>query len=265
MQGEGTADNPYITPEWEDFRAAMEESGVYILIPAGTVWDFSRLMPDGADFGFSGTGNRVYGCGSAFRNLRIKNSTLIDYGLHAVFYDTDFTDMTAEGGTFTAGGYFYHCRFTGRFTGSSVFMRDNPRLLDNEMFFRVSGGKGCSFNLGFYDSASFCRGAYYPVFESPNLRLFGQSSGDNFPVRINDGFIHGTLPFSSASFAANRCIFDIEAAGSIACTGSMSIINADRVTGTHTGFTAVNSKQLRSTEYLAAVGFPIGGDSEEVR
>lgn len=267
MTGTGTQSDPYITPTWEDFCTAMNSSGVYISIPEGTEWDFNDIAPEGASTPFTGSGNTVYGNGSSLRNISIRSGVF--WHTHGCFYDLNFFDIYCASANVISMGEFRHCRFSGKLYGNSVFAAASSAAA-HSMVFGVSG-KGCAFNLAFYDSAVFS-GSFQQALICPNIYFSGESAGNNGILIIRDGLIQGKIPFkvnsqSGVAIYADGCIIDAESDMPLInqATGSSyrkSAVNCDRVTGSVSGFIEADSSTIRSTAFLAAQGFPIGDDDE---
>jgi len=188
----------------------------------------------------------------------------VPYGAYPKIYDINFTNMYFTDGTFSytnnnynSAIYFYHCKASGEFYGSSIFCSGGKHCFEE-----ISGtGKGCSLNLKFAENSRFFYYGYSATLSisNGNVKLSGTSTGTNNTINsAKDSQFTGKMLFSSVAFStADRCIFDMDIEN-ISSNGGTSVINSDRLTGTQSGFLTADSQQIRNAEYLRNIGFPIG-------
>jgi len=266
MQGDGSQANPYIPENWADFVTACETSGAYVSVPQGTVYEFNEIAPAGFSGTIcTGTNLTIYGNGLTINNLRYIGKHFFGDRKNNSLFDINFTNMYFTSGFFAGDNHdsengnflkFYHCRFSGEFYGLSGFCYCNQ-----DIYFRDTDGKGCSFNLAFHDNAvAFGWQFNHSYIYNGNVKLSGESTHSMVGIYAYDSLFTGKMPFSSASFlTANRCIFDMDIKN-ISSDGGTSVLNSDRLTGTQSGFLTADSQQIRNAEYLRNIGFPIGVD-----
>ena len=264
MTGNGTQETPYIPENWADFVTACETSGAYVSVPQGTVYEFNEIAPAGFSGTIcTGTNLTIYGNGLTINNLRYigkhffgdrKNNSLFDINFTNMYFTSGFFAGDTSNSTSTDFLNFYHCRFSGEFYENSSFC-----LCNQNIYFRDTDGKGCSFNLAFYDNAiAFNRRYNYSYIYNGNVKLSGESTASMQGIYAYDSQFTGKMPFSSVAFStADRCIFDMDIEN-ISKSSGTSVLNSDRLTGTQSGFLTADSQQIRNAEYLRNIGFPIG-------
>lgn len=282
MTGTGTQTDPYIITSWAEFTSAASESGAYLAFPeGGGEIDLNDGFEDGIER-LDLACAQIDGNGWTVRNLASPASPtgsprrVFDASSGTIVNDLNFTDMYLSDQFFlygqSYGSKWNKCRFSGKIFSTTT----NPStgggfLYGSASFYR------CSFNI---DGA----GTVYLTnvagsFEACHIHYTGELM-KAAPALMTSCLVSGGFAFSqygnsrygdwtdsNSNSKANVVSAEILGdGGSIQIgrsTSAANIICTDNVSESVTVSSyliGVTAEQMRSADYLASIGFPIGVD-----
>ncbi len=244
MQGAGNPETPYIPETWEEFLSVIKKAGCYVKLPdSGGVYDLNTIYPDGGAY-IEINASFIDG-----NNWEIRNA----YNSH---WSTEtFNDKTIDN---------LHILDLYQDNGSDYdYIIYNRYITFNNCKFSgiISGNNRCLFG---HDSYGLNRCSVNVKFSGNSHQLNSNSMNYQFcNIRIDHT---GSTADNNSSKSAMKCTNSFlehhtnESGYVLSATGYSDIIHSDAgsyILNSDGTKINVTEEQLRDSEYLSSVGFPI--------
>ena len=266
MTGTGTQADPYIVNTWEDFVTAIGTEQAYVEFPENTIIDMNDVISEGI-------GEMIYikctqfdAKGGEIKNLffthggrfLIQNSNWNTYIKNLKLINTRADDT---GFRFFSYGKMQNCIISGSFGGEKMFdLSSNRFVLES-----------CSINAQLQSGTKFTTSQWGDErslnVNNSIINLSGSVRSDGGTLVLNNSILQGKIPtnyFYTLYNSLIDCIVPANASISgHGASGDKGYINSSKFgegVTTSNQYILVTSEQLRDTNYLFDIGFPIGVD-----
>lgn len=257
MTGTGTEKDPLKPETWEEFLTAVATDGAYVSMPEGGEFDMNKLLPDGITTETPLNCAHIAGNGFTIRNLYASGVCAFRRSAAGLVIERlNFVDFYVIGGKTSAVIYALSPNYV--------------ELRESTVSGRIQGNSSSYYAYGVRSKMYRC---------SVNMEcwkysgLSGELDNCNVALEVHDRAATVTLTNSylTGSFAAGitlensaRSVMNaVVESGTVKFTSPTNIlVNSDYIAegvtkNTNSNVLYLTTEQLKSSEYLQSVGFPI--------
>ena len=265
MTGTGTQADPYIVDNWEDFTNIISKSDIYVKWADSNnkVIDFNEVNPEGYTKSINFPANVDFN-GWTLRNFHSIASTAIRYsGSSYAIKNLIFENFYIMSNTFIYGQYIIeNCTFSGLIQGDTVRVFQGCGLVCSAVNIRINTTNSTYLTNSndFVNSKSEIRNSdiVLDIHGGNTVEICDKTTTNS---RIS-GKISATTPVKINGSNSSCNIINLESNQPLKYTGTgISVYNSDlaeKSSDSSSSFKACTSEQLKDSEYLYSIGFPIG-------